>query len=55
MDEDKLIASVTNMGNMTGSTILQVYVGYPETEKLTGGYRSPMVLKDFIKISDLKP
>lgn len=50
-----LTTDLTNTGDMTGSLTLQVYVGYPETEKLTGGYRSPKVLKAFNKVKDLQP
>lgn len=46
---------VVNEGKMTGSQVVQVYVGYPETDKLTGGYRSPAVLRGFKKAKDLKP
>lgn len=45
---------VTNTAGVPGSEIVQVYVGYPETENVKGGYRSPKVLRGFAKVKDLK-
>jgi hypothetical protein len=36
---------VHNAGWRVGSEVVQVYLSVPETEKFTGGYRSPKVLK----------
>lgn len=47
--------NVTNTGQLAGSEIVQLYVGYPETANVNGGYRSPKVLRGFSKVKDLKP
>jgi beta-glucosidase len=53
---DKTVSlTVTNAGKMKGSEVVQVYLEVPETENFYGGYRSPKVLKQFVKVKDLKP
>lgn len=54
--KDKTISfKVSNTGSVKGSEVAQIYVGFPETENLYGGYRSPKVLKGFVKVKDLQP
>jgi beta-glucosidase len=57
IDNDKrsLTFNVTNTGNFTGSEIVQVYLGVPETDNFKDGYRSPKVLKGFAKVRDMQP
>lgn len=54
--KDKTVSlNVTNLGKMKGSEVVQVYLEVPETENFYGGYRSPKVLKQFLKVKDLEP
>ena len=43
---------VTNMGPVTGSEIVQLYISYPSTSELT---HPPLMLKAFKKVMDLPP
>ena len=53
---DKTITfTVKNTGEVQGSEVAQIYVGYPETKNVNGGYRSPKVLKGFVRVKDVKP
>lgn len=45
--------NVANIGSAGGSEVVQLYLAVPETENYYGGYRSPKVLKQFIKVKDL--
>ena len=54
-DKKSILFEVTNTGDVEASEIAQIYIGYPETENLSFGYRSPKVLKGFSKVKDLKP
>lgn len=51
----KFHCRLNNTGSMKGSQVLQLYVGYPETENVNGGYRSPKVLRKFNFVRDLAP
>lgn len=46
---------ITNVGKVTGSEVVQLYIGQPDNEAFPAGHRAPLVLKNFQKVKDLKP
>ena len=50
-----ILFKLKNIGEMTGSEIVQVYLSVPETDNFKDGYRSPKQLKLFTKVKDIKP
>jgi len=51
----KVYVDIKNTGAVNGSEIVQVYLGVPQTENFKDGYRSPKVLKQFVKVKDMMP
>jgi beta-glucosidase len=44
--------SVSNVGPVVGSVVVQLYISFPETSNVT---HPPLQLKAFAKVRDLKP